>query len=293
MWDTAPTTYSRARDGVDNRRSADSRATGAYKSGQITGERLVRPVPGLDKLASFNASRRFRRSDPQDMNDKVWFALARRIQQALDKNEADGSRSDSMARILWKRIAFFLDNVLRGDKPVVIVGLDASRHSGGADGSRNLQVRSSPGRSRSRSRGRGVAAVLNDKIEGLFGYQDQHHEHRDVQFSQRRTNRLCRYRRRIRFMAQVSQSEAARYMSCRQTSNYPASRSYTRTPTWTPFRLRTPFRMAQKASCWPVSAMGTHRKQALDALGMAAIRHHRCSFHLGFDLASSSKRRGR
>ena len=34
---------------------ADPRATGAYKSGQITGEQLMASVPGLDKLAKINA----------------------------------------------------------------------------------------------------------------------------------------------------------------------------------------------------------------------------------------------
>ncbi|WP_283806235.1 asparaginase domain-containing protein [Bradyrhizobium sp. DOA1] len=34
---------------------ADPRATGAYKSGQITGEQLMQSVPGLDKLAKLNA----------------------------------------------------------------------------------------------------------------------------------------------------------------------------------------------------------------------------------------------
>ena len=34
---------------------ADPRATGAYKSGQITGEQLVQSVPGLGELASLSA----------------------------------------------------------------------------------------------------------------------------------------------------------------------------------------------------------------------------------------------
>src|SRR5262249_9226036 len=68
---------------------ADPRATGAYKSGQITGEQLIQSVPGLDKLAKLSAEQ-ISSIGSQDMNDKVWFALARRIQQALDKNEADG-----------------------------------------------------------------------------------------------------------------------------------------------------------------------------------------------------------
>jgi len=142
---------------------ADPRATGAYKSGQITGEQLVQSVPGLDKLASFSAEQ-ISSIGSQDMNDKVWFALARRIQQALDKNEADGVVVTHGTDTL-EETAFFLDNVLHGDKPVVIVGSMRPATAVSADGPGNLyeavQVAGDP-----RSRGRGVMAVLNDKIEG-------------------------------------------------------------------------------------------------------------------------------
>jgi len=142
---------------------ADPRATGAYKSGQITGEQLVQSVPGLDKLASFSAEQ-ISSIGSQDMNDKVWFALARRIQQALDKNEADGVVVTHGTDTL-EETAFFLDNVLHGDKPVVIVGSMRPATAVSADGPGNLyeavQVAADP-----RSRGRGVMAVLNDKIEG-------------------------------------------------------------------------------------------------------------------------------
>ena len=142
---------------------ADPRATGAYKSGQITGEQLVQSVPGLDKLASFSAEQ-ISSIGSQDMNDKVWFALARRIQQALDKNEADGVVVTHGTDTL-EETAFFLDSVLHGDKPVVIVGSMRPATAVSADGPGNLypavQVAADP-----RSRGRGVMAVLNDKIEG-------------------------------------------------------------------------------------------------------------------------------
>ncbi|PWT85719.1 MAG: L-asparaginase 2, partial [Proteobacteria bacterium] len=94
---------------------ADSRATGAYKSGQITGEQLMQSVPGLDKLAKLNAEQ-ISSIGSQDMNDKVWFALARRIQQAIDKNEAEGIVVTHGTDTL-EETAFFLDNVLHGDKP--------------------------------------------------------------------------------------------------------------------------------------------------------------------------------
>ncbi len=142
---------------------ADPRATGAYKSGQITAEQLVQSVPGLDKLASFNAEQ-ISSIGSQDMNDKVWFVLARRIQQAVDKNEADGIVVTHGTDTL-EETAFFLDNVLHGDKPVVIVGSMRPATAVSADGPGNLyeavQVAADP-----RSRGRGVMAVLNDKIEG-------------------------------------------------------------------------------------------------------------------------------
>jgi len=141
---------------------ADARATGAYKSGQITGEQLVQSVPGLDKLASVNAEQISSIGSP-DMNDKVWFALASRIQQAFDKNEADGVVITHGTDTL-EETAFFLDNVVKGDKPVVIVGSMRPATAVSADGPGNLyeavQVAADP-----RSRGRGVMAVLNDKIE--------------------------------------------------------------------------------------------------------------------------------
>jgi L-asparaginase len=142
---------------------ADSRATGAYKSGQITGEQLVQAVPGLDQLAKLSAEQ-ISSIGSQDMNDKVWFALARRIQQASDNNEADGIVVTHGTDTL-EETTFFLDNVLKGDMPVIIVGSMRPATAVSADGPANLyeavQVAADP-----RSRGRGVMAVLNDKIEG-------------------------------------------------------------------------------------------------------------------------------
>lgn len=142
---------------------ADPRASGAYKSGQITGEQLVQSVPGLDKMAKLSAEQ-ISSIGSQDMNDKVWFALAHRIQQAFDNNEADGVVVTHGTDTL-EETTFFLDNVLKGDRPVVIVGSMRPATAVSADGPGNLyeavQVAADP-----RSRGRGVMAVLNDKIEG-------------------------------------------------------------------------------------------------------------------------------
>lgn len=160
---------------------ADPRATGAYKSGQITGEQLMASVPGLDKLAKINAEQ-ISSIGSQDMNDKVWFALARRIQDAFDKNEADGIIITHGTDTL-EETAFFLDNVVRGDKPVVIVGSMRPATAVSADGPGNLyeavQVAADP-----HSRGRRDGGAERQDSRRPFRHQDQHHEHRDVRFCQ-------------------------------------------------------------------------------------------------------------
>lgn len=140
---------------------ADARASGAYTSGKLSGESLVRSVPGLGKLASVQAEQ-IASIGSQDMSDRVWFALAHRIRRAFDKNEADAVVITHGTDTL-EETAFFLDEVLPADKPVVLVGAMRPATAVSADGPGNLyeavQVAANP-----RSRGRGVLAVLNDTI---------------------------------------------------------------------------------------------------------------------------------
>lgn len=139
----------------------DSRSAIGYNAGGLTGQQLLAAVPGLAKIATLKAEQ-VSNVGSQDMNDKIWLKLADRINQIFDRNEADGvvitHGTDTM-----EETAFFLQNVLHSDKPVVLVG---SMRSGGAlsaDGPNNLyaavEVAASP-----QSRGRGAMVVLNDTI---------------------------------------------------------------------------------------------------------------------------------
>jgi L-asparaginase len=145
---------------------ADPRAAGAYKAGAISAEQLLASVPALEKIATLKAEQ-VSSIGSQDMNDNVWFTLARRIQKAFDSKEVDGVVITHGTDTL-EETAFFLDNVVKADGPVVLVG--SMRPSSGlsADGPGNLyeavQVAAS-----SQSQKRGVMAVLNDKIEGARG----------------------------------------------------------------------------------------------------------------------------
>ncbi len=145
---------------------ADTRAANAYNAGAVSAQQLVQAVPGIEKLAHLSTEQ-IASIGSQDMNDKVWFALARRIQEIFDRNEADAVVITHGTDTL-EETAFFLDNVLHTDKPVVLVGSMRPSTATSADGPSNLyeavEVAASPS-----ARGRGVLVVLNDTIESARG----------------------------------------------------------------------------------------------------------------------------
>ena len=138
-----------------------------YTSGQVTAKDLIDAVPGIDKLAKLDAEQ-ISNIGSQDMNDEIWFKLATRINEIFAKNEADGivitHGTDTM-----EETAFFLEQVITSDQPVVLVGSMRPSTAVGADGPANLLEAVKVAASKE-SQGRGVLVVLNDTI----------HESRDV-----------------------------------------------------------------------------------------------------------------
>jgi L-asparaginase len=125
-----------------------------------TGE-LLAQLPELASIARVQEIP-FRRLPSQALVDSDWLDLVRKIHSIFEQDQADGIVITHGTNTL-EETAYFLNLVLKTDKPVVIVG--SMRPSSGlsADGFLNVinavRVAADP-----QSRGRGCLVVMNDTI---------------------------------------------------------------------------------------------------------------------------------
>ena len=132
-----------------------------YHAASLSIEALVAAVPQLSALAQLEVEQ-VAAIGSQDMDEKVWLQLAARAQAALDDPAIAGvvitHGTDTM-----EETAYFLNLVIRGEKPVVLVGAMRPATAIIADGPMNLYnaiaVATHP-----HTRGRGVLVVANDEI---------------------------------------------------------------------------------------------------------------------------------
>lgn len=142
---------------------ASARGAIGYDAGKVGGADLVAAVPGLDRLAVISTEQ-IASIGSQDMNDKVWFDLAHRINDIFSKHEADGVVITHGTDTI-EETAFFLNSVETADKPVVLVGSMRPSTAVSADGPGNLYEAVELAAS-AQARGRGVLVVMNDTIHG-------------------------------------------------------------------------------------------------------------------------------
>ncbi len=137
-----------------------------YTAGKIPIEDLIGGIPTVKKVADISGEQ-ISSIGSQDMTIDIWRKLAVRCNEIFAKNEADGivitHGTDTQ-----EETGYFLDLVVKSDKPVVLTGSMRPATAISADGPKNLYdaiiVAANP-----RSKGKGVVISFN---EGIFDARD-------------------------------------------------------------------------------------------------------------------------
>ena len=141
--------------------AAASGTQAAYTSGAVTIDAMIAAVPGIKDMANIKGEQ-VSNVGSQDMSFEIMLKLAKRINELVKQSDVDGivvtHGTDTM-----EETAFFLNLVVKGEKPVVMVGSMRPSTAVSADGPLNLYnavgVAIDPN-----AKGRGVLVVMNDWI---------------------------------------------------------------------------------------------------------------------------------
>jgi L-asparaginase len=151
--------------------SAESTTAAGYKSGAVAVDTLIAAVPQMKKFADVTGVQ-VSSVGSQDMNDELWIKLATEVNRLAGQSDVDGIAithgTDTM-----EETAYFLNLVVKTDKPVVLTGSMRPSTSLSADGPLNIYnavgVASDP-----RAKGLGVLVVANDDIHGARAITKRH-----------------------------------------------------------------------------------------------------------------------
>jgi L-asparaginase len=132
-----------------------------YTAGTLSVDSLITAAPGLDRVARITGEQ-IASIGSQDLNDAVWLALAARASELLSSPDVDGIVVTHGTDTL-EETGYFLNLVIRSEKPVVLVGSMRPATSTSADGPLNLYNAVAVAAD-ARARGLGVLVVSNDDL---------------------------------------------------------------------------------------------------------------------------------
>ena len=132
-------------------KAGSASATTGYVPGSATVEDLLASVPGLEDIANLS-SVQVSNIGSEDMTDEIWARLVKETESQLKDPEVTGVVITHGTDTL-EETAFMLNQVLKSEKPVVLVGSMRPATSISADGPMNLLNAAK-------------VVVLNDEIHG-------------------------------------------------------------------------------------------------------------------------------
>jgi L-asparaginase len=143
--------------------SAETQTQAGYTSGQVGVEVLIAAVPQITDLAEVSGEQ-IANVGSQDMSDAIWLQLANRINELQTDEDVDGIVITHGTDTI-EETGYFLNLVVKGDKPVVMTAAMRPSTALSADGPLNIfnavAVAADP-----EARGRGVLIAVNDDIHG-------------------------------------------------------------------------------------------------------------------------------
>lgn len=140
---------------------ATSTTTVGYTAAVAPVEALIANVPELGKIANVSGEQ-ISQIASENMTNEVWLKLAQRVNQLLEQRDVDGIVVTHGTDTL-EETAYFLNLVVKSNKPVVLVGSMRPPTAMSADGRLNLYRACILAGTKS-AMGKGVLVMLNDTI---------------------------------------------------------------------------------------------------------------------------------
>jgi L-asparaginase len=141
---------------------AGSSLSHEYKAGSATGDELLAAVPELARIANVRVEQ-VCNIGSSNMTFAVWRTLAERVNTLFGEEPDLAGIVVTHGTNTLEETAFFLNLVVKHERPVVLVGSQRPATALSADGPINL-VNAVRAAASSGSRGRGVLVMLNEEI---------------------------------------------------------------------------------------------------------------------------------
>lgn len=140
---------------------SSSKISTNYEAGKLNATQLLKAVPQINDLSKIKIIDLFH-IDSADISISNWFELAVTVNKVLDRDDVKGivitHGTDTM-----EETAYFLNLIIKNNKPIVLVGSMRPDSSISADGPINLYNAVAVANSKSAT-GQGVLVVMNDQI---------------------------------------------------------------------------------------------------------------------------------